>query len=160
MRVWERLSSVEADTMPKWSYFSIGIMAGVIAVLLTVVVMQNREPQAYAAPAAPQATDNTGQGLMLATGGATSQQADILWVIHKHKAAARAGGDSKDVVAQKEERITLCCYQVMTGGRKIKLVGVRDISFDMDLLELENDKPSVKDVVEVIRKNQPKEPGK
>ena len=92
----------------------------------------------------------------LATGGATSGQPDILWVINKHKATARSG-DAKDVVTQKEERITLCCYQVLTGGRKIKLVGVRDISFDMDLMELENDKPSVKDIVEALRKAQPKE---
>jgi hypothetical protein len=45
----------------------------------------------------------------------------------------------------------------MTGGRKIKLVGVRDISFDLDLMELENEKPSVKDIVEALRKAQPKE---
>ena len=148
--------------MQKWSYFSMGIMAGIIAVLLTVVVTQNREPQAYAAPApaSPQSADNTGQGLMLATGGATNNMVDCLWVINKHKAGGKAGGDSKDVVSQKDERITLCCYQVLQGGRKIKLVGVRDISFDMDLIELENDKPGVKDIVETIRKNTPKEPNK
>ena len=144
--------------MQKWSYFSMGIMAGIIAVLFTVVVSQNREPQAYAAPApAAQAVDNTGQGLMLATGGATANQADVLWVINKHKAAGgRAGADSKDVVASKDERITLCCYQVLVGCRKIRLVGVRDISFDMDLIELENDKPTVKEIVETLRKAQPK----
>ena len=140
--------------MQKWSYFSMGIMAGIIAVLMTVVVMQNHEPKAYAAS---QATDNTGQGLMLATGGATAQQADVLWVINKHKAPARAGaGDPKDIVNAKDERITLSCYQVTTGARKIKLVAVRDISFDQDLIELENDKPSVKDIVETLRKAQPK----
>jgi hypothetical protein len=142
--------------MQKWSYFSMGIMAGIIAVLFTVVVSQNREPQAYAAVAPAQAADNTGQGLMLATGGATANQVDVLWVINKHKAVARAGGDSKDVVSSKDERITLCCYQVLTGGRKIKLVGVRDISFDMDLMELENDKPTVKEIVEALRKAAPK----
>lgn len=143
--------------MQKWSYFSMGIMSGLILLLLTVVVMQNHENKAYAfPPAAVQATDNTGQGLMLATGGATSQQADILWVIHKHKATARAGADTKDIVNAKDERITLSCYQVLVGGRKIKLVGVRDISFDMDLIEWENDKPSVKDVVETLRKAMPK----
>ena len=145
--------------MQKWSYFSMGIMAGIIAVLLTVVIGQNREPQAFAAtaPASPaQAADNTGQGLMLATGGATANQPDILWVINKHKAVARAGGDAKDVVSAKDERITLCCYQVLTGGRKIRLVGVRDISFDMDLMELENDKPTVKEIVEALRKAAPK----
>ncbi len=140
--------------MQKWSYFSMGIMAGIIAVLMTVVVMQNHEPKAYGAP---QGTDNTGQGLMLATGGATSQQADVLWVINKHKAPPRAGGaDPKDVVSSKDERITLSCYQVTTGARKIKLVAVRDISFDQDLIELENEKPSVKDIVETLRKAQPK----
>jgi len=39
----------------------------------------------------------------------------------------------------------------------MKLVGVRDISFDMDIVELENDKPSVKDIVEAIKKSMPKE---
>jgi hypothetical protein len=144
--------------MQKWSYFSMGIMAGIILVLLTVVVMQNHDSAAYGAPAPAQAVDNTGQGLMLATGGATSNQADILWVINKHKPTARAGAgsDAKDVVASKDERITICCYQVLTGGRKIKLVGVRDISFDMDLMELENDKPSVKEIVEALKKSMPK----
>ena len=156
MRVSERLSPVEAEAMHKWSIFSVGILTGIVGVLSTIVVMQNREPQAFAAPAAPQAVDNTGQGLMLATGGATANQADILWVINKHKAPSHVG-DAKDVVNQKEERITLCCYQVMTGGRKIKLVGVRDISFDLDLMELENDKPTVKDIVEALRKAQPKD---
>ena len=142
--------------MQKWGYISVGIMSGIVAVLLTVVIMQNREPQAYAAPAVPQAADNTGQGLMRATGGATANQVDVLWVINKHKAPPHTG-DAKDVVNQKDERITLCCYQVMTGGRKIKLVGVRDISFDLDLMELENDKPTVKDIVEALRKAQPKD---
>jgi hypothetical protein len=145
----------------KWTFFTMGIMAGIITVLLVAVLMTHHEPPAFAEmpamPATPQTADNTGQGLMLATGASTSNQNDILWVIHKHKAPARAGGgDSKDVVASKDERITLCCYQVTIGGRKIRLVGVRDISFDMDLLELENDKPSVKEVVETLRKAQPK----
>jgi hypothetical protein len=142
--------------MQKWSYFSIGIMAGIILVLLTVVILQNHEPKAYAAPTPAQASDNTGQGLMLATGGATNQQTDVLWVIHKHAAARKAGGSEKDIL-NKDERITLCCYQVMNGARKIRLVGVRDISFDMDVVELENDKPTVKDVIEALKKSQPKE---
>ena len=38
--------------MQKWGFFTMGIMSGIIAVLLTTVIMQNREPLAYAA--APQ----------------------------------------------------------------------------------------------------------
>jgi hypothetical protein len=45
----------------------------------------------------------------------------------------------------------------MNGAPKIRLVGVRDISFDMDVVELENDKPTVKDVIEALKKSQPKE---
>jgi hypothetical protein len=135
-------------------YFATGIMAGIIAVLLTVVLAQNREPQAWAAPATLQGTDNTGHGLMMATGGSQSQIQDILWVIFKRQQPIKGDRDGQ---LSKSERITLCCYQVENGARKMKLVGVRDISFDVDLLELENDKPSVKDIVDAIKKNMPKE---
>jgi hypothetical protein len=138
----------------KWVYFTTGIMAGIIAVLLTVVLAQNREPQAWAAPATFQGTDNTGQGLMMSTGGSQSQIQDILWIVYKRQQPIK--GDREGALS-KSERITLCCYQVENGARKMKLVGVRDISFDVDLLELENDKPSVKEIVEAIKKNTPKE---
>jgi hypothetical protein len=137
--------------MQKWSYFSVGIMAGIIAVLLTVVVMQNREPAAWAAPATPQAVDNTGAGLMMGTGASQQNQMDILWVVYKRPAAKRAGADAKDAVA-KDERITLCAYQIGNGARQVKLAAVRDISYDMDLLELANDRPHVKDIVDELRK--------
>jgi hypothetical protein len=135
----------------KWMYFTTGIMAGIIAVLLTVVIAQNREPQAWAAP---QSVDNTGAGLMMGTGGCQSQIQDICWVIYKRPATSK--GD-KEGVLSKSERITLCCYQVENGARKMKLVGVRDITFDVDVYELENDKPTVKDIVDAIKKSMPKE---
>jgi len=143
--------------MQKWSFFSMGIMAGVIMVLLTVVVGQNREPKAYGAPTpVPQAVDNTGAGLMMGTGSATSQMNDILWVVYKHAVTRKAGGTEKDVTA-KDERITLCCYQVANGARSIKLAAVRDISFDLDVVEWQNDKPHVKDIIEELKKTMPKE---
>lgn len=138
--------------MQKWSYFSVGILSGVVAVLLTVVVMQNREPRAEAAvPPVPQAVDNTGHGLMMGVGASQQNQNDILWVIYKRPAARKAGADTKDVVA-KDEKITLCAYQMANAARSLKLAAVRDISYDMDLLELGNDRPHVKDIVEELRK--------
>ena len=134
----------------KWMYFSTGIMAGIIAVLLTVLIGQNREPQAWAAP---QSVDNTGAGLMMGTGGAQSQIQDILWVLYKRQAPTK--GD-KEGALQKSERITLCCYQVENGARKMKLVGVRDISFDMDVVEYGNDKPHVKDIIDELKKSEKK----
>ena len=134
----------------RWTYVATGIMAGVIAVLLVVVAGQNRDSQAWAAP---QATDNTGQGLMMGTGGAQTQTQDVLWVIYKR--AAQSGADAKGVMA-KSERITLCCYQIQNGARSIKLVAVRDISFDMDVVEYGNDKPHVKDIIEELKKSEKK----
>ena len=150
--------------MAKWACLTMGIMAGVIAVLLTALVMDNRLPQAEASglppatlsPAALQGADNTGQGLMLATGGATSPQQDILWVIFKRPAPKKAGAASTDVTS-KDEKISLCCYQVGTGGRNLKLVAVRDITFDMDVVEYQNEKPHVKDIIEELKKQSPKE---
>ena len=136
----------------KWVYFTTGIMAGIIAVLLTVVIAQNREPQAWAAPAMMQASGES--GLHVYTGGSQSQIQDICWIVYKRNQPTK--GDKEGALA-KTERITLCCYQVENGARKMKLVGVRDISFDMDVVELENDKPSVKDIVEAIKKSMPKE---
>jgi len=136
--------------MQKWSFFSMGILAGIVGVLLTVVLVQNRELKAEAA-APLQASDNTGQGLMLATGGATANQNDIIWVVYKRPAKRKAGADTKDVLA-KDEQITLCAYQVANGARNIKLSAVRDISFDMDLIEYQNDRPHVKDIAEELRK--------
>ena len=136
----------------RWTYVATGIMAGVIAVLLAVVVSQNRDTQAWAAPAF-QATDNTGQGLMMGTGGSQTQTQDILWIIYKR--AGTSSPDAKGVMA-KSERITLCCYQIQNGARSIKLVAVRDISFDMDVVEYGNDKPHVKDIIEELKKTEKK----
>lgn len=142
--------------MQKWGFFSMGIMAGIIAVLLTALVMQNREPLAHAS--APQTVDgSTDGGLIIGTGASQQNQNDILWVVYKRPSAKKAGADARDVVSQKNERITVAAYKIDVNGRQMKLAAVRDISFDLDLLQYQNDRPAVKDIVEEIRKNQPKE---
>ncbi len=144
--------------MQKWSYFSMGIMAGIIAVLLTVVVMQNREPLAHASTL--QAVDNTGAGLMMGIGASQQNQNDIVWIVYKRPAPRKAGADAKDSVIAKDERITLACYQIGNNARQMKLAAVRDISFDLDIVEIANEKPSVKDIVDKIKESLPKEPKK
>ena len=136
--------------MNRWTYVATGVMAGIIGVLLTVVIAQNRESQVWAAP---QSVDNTGTGLMMGTGGSQTQTQDILWVLFKHAAPSKAAGEKEGLLA-KSERITLCCYQVANGARSMKLVAVRDISFDMDVVEYGNDKPHVKDIIEELKKNE------
>jgi hypothetical protein len=140
--------------MHKWTYFASGIMAGVVAVLGGAVLLQGQSSQAFAAPL-PQAVDNTGHGLMMATGGSQPQMNDILWVVYKRHAPAKSG-DSKDALV-KDERITLCCYNIANGARQMKFVAARDISFDLDVIEFANDKPKVKDIVDELKKALPKD---
>jgi hypothetical protein len=146
MRVSKRLST-EALSMHRWTYVASGVMLGIIAVLLAALVTQNREPQAWAAPM----MQAQGESLQMYTGGSQTQTQDIVWVIYKRTAPSK--GDEKGILS-KSERITLCCYQVANGARTMKLVAVRDISFDMDVIEFGNDKPHVKDIIEELKKSE------
>ncbi|HLY07770.1 MAG TPA: hypothetical protein VKW04_00570 [Planctomycetota bacterium] len=135
----------------RWTYVATGMMTGIIGVLLTLLIAQNREPQAWAAP---QSVDNTHDGLIMGSGGATTNTQDVLWVLYKRPAPAGSG--AKDSILSKAERVTLCCYQVANGARNMKLVAVRDISFDIDLVEYGNDKPHVKEIVDELKKAEKK----
>lgn len=139
----------------RWMYAVTGVMTGIIGVLLTVVVSQNREPQAWAAPTAPMMQDKGGGDMLqMYSGGSQNNIQDVIWIVYKRAATATAGG--KDSVLSKNEKITLCCYQVGNGARNVKLVAVRDISFDMDVYEYGNDKPHVKEIVEELKKAEKK----
>lgn len=140
--------------MLRWSQFSLGLLSGIVVVLLTVVILQNREPQAHAVT---QGVDNTGTGLLMGIGGSTNNINDLLWVLVKHPAPKRPAGADAGIVASKDERMTLCCYQVSNGARSMRLVATRDISFDVDVPEMNNERPSVKTIIEELKKTQPKE---
>jgi hypothetical protein len=135
----------------RWTYVATGVLAGVVGVLLTMVLAQNREPQAWAAPMQAQ---STGESLQMYSGGSQNNINDVIWIVYKRAAAPAAG--AKDSVLSKTEKITLCCYQVANGARNVKLVAVRDISFDIDLVEYGNDKPHVKEIVDELKKNEKK----
>lgn len=136
--------------MQKSAWFSMGLLSGVIAVLLTVIVMQNHEPMAYA-----QAAGGGGDGsTMMYSGGAQSQIQDIIWVLHKKITPRKPGADPNDIIANKTEHHILACYQVMGQGRSVRLVGVRDISFDLDIPDYKNEKPSVREIITELKKAQ------
>ncbi len=137
--------------MHKWSFFLMGLMAGLIAVLAAALLMQGREPQAFAQGAT---VDNAGGGLVMGIGGSQTQMSDILWVLYKHPAGKRAGADPNSITTSKDERLTLCCYQVSNGARGMRLAAVRDISFDMDLIGWNNEKPFVQEIIAELKKTQ------
>lgn len=144
---------------PRWSQFSLGLLAGIVVVLLVLVILQNREPQAHAAP---QGVDQAGTGLIMGIGSSQPNLNDIVWVLWKHPAPKHAPGtDTKDqdtVVGSKDEFLTLCCYQLETGARGMRLAAVRNITFDMDMHEYRNAKPTVAEIISEIRRFQPKPP--
>ena len=135
----------------KWTFFAIGIMAGVIAVLATMLLMQPRET--HAANAAQDSAQQA--GIVMGTGGSQQNFTDVVWILHKRPAPKKAGADTSDIT-NKDERLTLCAYQVGNNAKTIRLVGVRDVSFDMDLIEYKNEAPTVKEIVEALKKQQKK----
>lgn len=138
----------------RWTFFAVGVMAGIIAVLGYALILQAKEPQVHAANSITQ-DSNPAAGILIASGGAQQNIQDCIWVLFKHQGSQKPdeGGTSStaDNILHKTELLSLACYQITNNGRNIKLVGVRNISWDMDLIELNNDKPQVMDIIKALR---------
>lgn len=138
--------------MLKWSYFSMGAMAGIIAVLSFALMAQQQSNLAYAAPNNPW-QDNNQQGLIVQAGGATQNQNDCLWVLNKHQPLIKPKEGAQDKELQAPFKYSLCLYRIVRNGEQMKLVACRDITYDMELVELYNDRPTVKDIYEQLKKS-------
>jgi len=107
--------------------------------------LRDRLSQPAPAPAAPApAPAALPQVLQAATlsgsvGGTQPNVHDLYWVLGK-------------VLVDKEERTTLALYQAQDGGRGFRLLGVRMLNADLQVIEMGNDKPRVKDIVDALRK--------
>lgn len=138
----------------RWAYFAMGLMAGVIVVLALALLQQQGAARAYAA--ASQATSSDGRGLLMATGMSQQNLSDIVWVLHEHPplaALARSGEDSETMAKlRKPNRLSLMLYKVERNGTAMKFIAGRDLSYDEELIEWKNESPTVKEVVEALRK--------
>src|SRR5258706_441701 len=79
---------------------------------------------------------------------------DSLWLIHKG-ATVPPPSDPKNPPPSRPttEKLTLALYKIDKQGTVIKLVDVRDISYDLGMVQFEDDqKPSVKEVAEKWKK--------
>ena len=97
----------------KWAFFTIGIMAGMIAILSFSLLLQASQPMAIASPAS--GTADPSAGIVLATGGSQQNLNDICWVVYKRKNTSQSGSDSgatQDDITNKEYLVSLGCYQV------------------------------------------------
>ena len=136
----------------KWTFFTIGVMAGIIAVLGGALLLQARASNAYASSPTTQ-DNNPAAGIVVATGGSQSNVNDICWVLYKQE--KKSGGDSDRGSAADEilnrPALSLACYQVTGNAKGMKLIGVRNVAWDMDLTEYSNERPEVKEIVKVLR---------
>ena len=114
-----------------------GIAAGMILAFGCTGLIQGREP---AANAAPQSVDNQGK-FALAVGGSEANRNDLLWVLHEHPPhpslrPARGGDDFS-----KPNQITLSLYKAERQGEKMRLVSARDIAWDIEFQNLNQEQP-------------------
>lgn len=141
----------------KWTFFAIGVMAGIIAILSFALVLQSMTPKAHAQAAGGELS---AAGIVVATGGSQQNINDVCWVLIKHpNDGASAGGDGTTTaskVMDKKEYLSLACYKVDDNGRKMKLVGIRNITWDIDLIELNNDKPTVMEIIKALKDEEKK----
>ena len=84
-----------------------------------------------------QAVDNQGK-YALAVGGSEPNRNDLIWVLHEHPQPKRGGP------FQKPNQITLCLYKAEKQGEKMKLVAARDIAYDIELQNLNQEQPDAK----------------
>ena len=139
--------------MQKWTYFTMGIMAGLILLLGGALLSQGRESTAYAM----QGVDNQGR-FSLATGSSEPNRYDMLWVMHEHDPhpKLRLRGDD-DAGILKPKQITLCLYKIERQGERMKLVAARDIAYDIELQNYNQETPTVKEVLDTLKKGMKKD---
>jgi hypothetical protein len=138
----------------KWAFFAIGVMAGIIGLLSFALLLQARTPSADAATQ----DNNPAAGIVVATGGSQQNMNDICWILFKRLAPKKAGGDATTTegVMHKDEYLTLGCYRVTDNGKRMTFVGMRNISWDLDLIEYQNEKPTVMEIIKALREEEKK----
>lgn len=99
---------------------------------------------------AMQGVDNQGR-FTLAVGGSEANRYDMLWVLHEHpmydKLKPERGVDS----FAKPNQITLCLYKIERQGEKMKLVAARDIAYDIEFQNLNQEHPDAKSVYKTFK---------
>jgi hypothetical protein len=128
----------------KGNNFWMGIAAGLVLMFGCTNLMQGREP------AAPQGVDNQGR-FTLAVGGSEANKYDMLWVLHEHPPYDKLKSERGVDTFLKPTQITLCLYKVEKQGEKMKLVAARDIAYDIEFQNLNQEQPDTKYVYKTFK---------
>ncbi len=136
----------------KWSFFAMGVMSGLILVLGYALLMVSHQNPAHAM----QSVDSGGK-FTLATGSTTQGVIDLLWVLHEHPPHPGLKSREEDSKVLKPTRISLCLYKSTKNGDSMKLMAARDIAYDIEFMDYNQEKPSVRDIIETLSKQIKKE---
>ena len=111
--------------------FGTGIAAGLVLMFGGMQLLQGCS-NAHAM----QGLHNQGK-FTLAVGGSEPNRYDMLWVLHEHPPHPKLRKDrGEDAGFMKSNQITLCLYKVERQGEKMKLVAARDIAYDIEFQDL------------------------
>lgn len=127
----------------KWGTFAIGLLAGMVVILGGVLLLDRGAGLPDLAAQGGQYAGGesaTGELVMTGVGGSGSDTFDYFYVLQ--------------VDPQKDEktgrnRKYLAVYQVRN-MEKLRLVGSREITWDLQLPEYKNEKPSVKEIMKGV----------
>lgn len=72
-------------------------------------------------------------------GGTQTGVNDLYWVLTR-------------IQVEKEERVVLALYQALANGRGFKLAGVRMLGADLQIVEFNQEKPHVKEIVDELKR--------
>lgn len=151
----------------KWPYFTMGIMVGIIGALSVALAMSSGALGASASPRA--GIDNLNGSLIAGTGGMEANVQDMVWVVYKRTGTVDAAGGKGDPgagLANPEERITLALYKPPSGSKTnpvIQLQSVREITWDLMLMQYPDKKglvPSIGEVIKALKEGKDKEDAK
>ena len=124
--------------MQKENRHWMGIVSGAVLMFGCVQLLRDREPAAHAAP---QGVDNQGK-YVLAVGGSEANRNDLVWVLHEHPTHPSFRAErGDDATAMKPNQITLCLYKAERQGEKMRFVAARDIAYDIELQNMNQEDP-------------------
>jgi hypothetical protein len=128
-----------------WRGLSIGL-----AVLAATVLAVPRGASTTAHADPMQGVDNQGK-FTLAVGGSEPNRYDMVWVLHEHPPYSKLKPERGADGFQKPTQITLALYKIEKQGEKMKLVAARDIAYDLEFQNLNQEQPDVKFVYKNLK---------
>lgn len=147
--------------MHKWTFFSMGMLAGIVVLLAFALLYQINENELQAANSGLMSQDFSGAETICVQGGTAPDTRDLLWVLYRRRGKPKPTAPAEEASGRRTSRdknetpvevggefqLTLAAYQIAQGSRGgLTLRAVRDITYDIEVPELNNGQPAVRDI--------------